>query len=171
MSDVTTPESTTETTTPAVNTPLEPQPKTFDEAYVKSLREEAAAARVGKKDAVEAAEKALREAHSAELASRDTAYTELQGSIASTQVELQKLYTALDADVPSSKVRQFVAILQGTDEESINKSAKDSLDLIGGFDPARSPAFDPSQGRGGKTPLPLNGDPILAAIKAAVGIK
>lgn len=150
--------------------PLEPQPKLFDEAYVKSLRDEAAAARVAKKDAVEVAEKALREAHAAELAAKDTAYTELEQELSKSAIELQKLYTAIDAKVPSDKVRQFTAILQGNDEESITASAKANLELIGGFD-TRTPGFDPTQGFGGRPKdIPLNGDPILEAIKAAVGV-
>ena len=157
--------------TPAVTEqPLEQQPKLFDEAYVKSLRDEAASARVAKKDAVDAAVKAVGDAHSAELAGRDTAYTELQNELAASKVELEKLYISIDANVPSDKVRAFVGILQGTDSESITASAKSAYELAGGF-ATKSPAFDPTQGFGGREPLPLNGDPILQAIKAAVGIK
>lgn len=154
----------------AVEKPMEPQPKLFDEAYVKSLREEAAAARVAKKDAVDAALKEATEAHAAELASRDTAYTELQNELAAARVELEKLYISIDAGVPSDKVRAFAGILQGSDTESITQSAKTAYELAGGFS-TKSPAFDPTQGFGGRDPLPLNGDPILQAIKNAVGIK
>lgn len=169
MSDTTNTESTTEAaSTPAVDKPLEAQPKLFDEAYVKSLREEAAAARVAKKDAVDAAVKELSDKHAAELAARDTAYTELQNQLGQAWIELEKLYTTIDAKVPSDKVRAFVSILQGEDKESIQASAKSAYELAGGFN-TKSPAFDPTQGFGGKD-LPLNGDPILEAIKKAVGI-
>jgi hypothetical protein len=157
--------------TPAV-APLtvnEPQPKVFDEAYVKSLRDEAAAARVAKKDAVEAAIKEANDKFQSELAARDTAYTELQGEIAAARIELEKLYVTIDANVPSDKVRAFVGILQGTDTESITASAKSAYELAGGF-ATKSPAFDPTQGFGGRDPLPLNGDPILAALRSAVGM-
>ena len=154
----------------ATDKPLEAQPKLFDEAYVKSLRDEAASARVAKKDAVDAAVKAASDAHQAELASRDTTYTELQSELAASRVELEKLYVTIDANVPSDKVRAFVGILQGNDTESITASAKSAYELAGGFK-TNGPAFDPTQGFGGRDPLPLNGDPILAAIKAAVGIK
>ena len=173
MSDSTT---TNEGTTEGVQTPevtdkpLEAQPKLFDEAYVKSLRDEAAAARVAKKDAVDAAVKAASDAHQAELASKDTAYTGLQGELAASRVELEKLYVTIDANVPSDKVRAFVGILQGNDTESITASAKSAYELAGGFK-TTGPALDPTQGFGGRDPLPLNGDPILAAIKAAVGVK
>ena len=150
--------------------PLEAQPKLFDEAYVKSLREEAAAARVAKKDAVDAAIKEASDAHQAELATRDTAYTELQGELEKARIELEKIYISLDANVPSDKVRAFAGLIQGSDTESITASAKAAYELAGGFS-TKSPAFDPTQGFGGRDPLPLNGDPILAAIKAAVGVK
>lgn len=173
MSETPTNTEATETVTnapAAVEKPLEAQPKLFDEAYVKSLRDEAAAARVAKKDAVDAAIKAANEAHQAELASRDTAFTELQNEIAAARIELEKLYVTIDANVPSEKVRAFVSILQGTDTESITASAKSAYELAGGF-ANKSPAFDPTQGFGGRDPLPLNGDPILAALKSAVGMK
>lgn len=172
MSDNTTTPSTDgiEVSAQEVEKPLDSQPKLFDEAYVKSLREEAAAARVAKKDAVEAAVKELREANAAELASRDTAYTELQGELEKAKIELEKLYVTIDAGVPSDKVRAFVSILQGNDSDSIKASAKSAYELAGGFQ-TKSPAFDPTQGFGGREPLPLNGDPILQAIKSAVGIK
>lgn len=160
----------TEVAPAATDKPVEAQPKLFDEAYVKSLRDEAAAARVAKKDAVEAAVKAANEAHQAELASKDTAYTELQNELAMARIELEKLYISIDAGVPSDKVRQFSSLIQGNDTESIQASAKAAYELAGGFS-SKSPAFDPTQGFGGRDPLPLNGDPILNAIKAAVGIK
>jgi biopolymer transport protein ExbD len=176
MSDLSPTPSTAEAT-PAIHvvqeateTPLEAQPKLFDEAYVKSLRDEAAAARVAKKDAVDAAIKEVGEAHSAELASRDTAYTELQTELAQAKIELEKLYISIDANVPSDKVRAFADLLKGSDTETIQASAKSAYELAGGF-AKKSPAFDPTQGFGGRDPLPLNGDPILQAIKNAVGIR
>ncbi|QGH78712.1 scaffolding protein [Mycobacterium phage Miko] len=168
MSENTTTEGTPAAQTPAVDKPLEAQPKLFDEAYVKSLRDEAAAARVAKKDAVDAAVKELSDKHAAELAARDTAYTELQNELGKAWIELEKLQTAIDLKVPSDKVAAFVNILQGEDKESIQASAKSAYELAGGFN-TKTPAFDPTQGFGGRAELPLNGDPILEAIKKAVG--
>lgn len=171
MSDNTTTTSTEGESTQAVTEkPLEAQPKLFDEAYVKSLREEAAAARVAKKDAVDAAVREIQDAHSAELAARDTAYTELQNELAAAKLELEKLYISIDSNVPSDKVRAFAGLLQGSDSESIQASAKAAYELAGGF-ASKTPAFDPTQGLGGRKDIPLNGDPILQAIKAAVGVK
>lgn len=165
--DGTTPEGNPVST---ADKPLEPQGKVFDEAYVKSLRDEAAAARVAKKDAVDAAVKAANEAHAAELAARDTAYTELENELGKAWVELEKLYTSLEAKVPSDKVRQFVQILEGQDKDSITESVKDRLELVGGFDKKPVPGFDPTQGFGGRKDIPLNGDPILNALKSALKI-
>ncbi|QGH80574.1 scaffolding protein [Mycobacterium phage Rahalelujah] len=168
MSDIATPDSTPEATPAVTETPMEPTGKVYDEAYVKSLRDEAAAARIAKRDAVEAAEKALKDAHAAEIAAKDLAYTELQNELGNSWIELEKVYTAVDAKVPSDKVRAFTAILQGSDAETIQASAKSSLDLIGGFD-TKGPAYDPSQGLGGKQPpLALNGDGILNAMMAVL---
>ncbi|ADB93711.1 scaffolding protein [Mycobacterium phage RedRock] len=169
MSDTATPEGTPAATTPEVK-PVEPTQKVFDEAYVKELRNEAAAARLAKKDAVEAAVNEAKEAHTAELVARDTRITELENEIAKAWTLLQKYETSLAAKVPSDKVQQFVAILQGDDAESIEASAKANLELIGGFSSKPVPGFDPTQGFGGRKEMPLNGDPILDAIKQTLGI-
>ncbi|AHG23797.1 head scaffolding protein [Mycobacterium phage EagleEye] len=173
MSDTATPEGTPAGAPAATVDPHKPEPKVYDEAYVKSLRDEAAAARVAKKDAVEAAVKALQEEHARELADRDTRYTELQNELGNAWIELEKVYTTVEAKVPSDKVRAFVEILEGTDKDSIVESAKSRLALFDGFEGGGKPVpgFDPSQGFGGKPKdLPLNGDPILNAIKKAVGV-
>lgn len=171
MSDNTTETaSATESETQAVSEkPMESQPKLFDEVYVKSLREEAAAARVAKKDAVDAAIKEANDAHQAQLAARDTAFTELQNELSQARLELEKLYVSIDSRVPSDKVRAFASLLQGDDSEAIQASAKAAYELAGGFS-TKSPAFDPTQGFGGRETMPLNGDPILEAIKKAVGV-
>jgi hypothetical protein len=168
MSDNTT-DSAVEVTPVVADKPLETQVKVFDEAYVKSLREEAAAARVAKKDAVEAAVKEANEKFQQELAERDTVYTELQNELASAKLELEKIYITVDSNVPSDKVRAFAALIQGTDTESITASAKSAYELAGGF-ASKPSGFDPTQGFGGRDPLPLNGDPILAALRSAVGM-
>ena len=170
MSENTTITASDEVTPAVTDKPLDPQPKLFDEAYVKSLRDEAAAARVAKKDAVDVALKEANAAHAAELASKDVAFTETQNELSSARLELEKYRIAVEAKVPSDKVAAFVSILQGTDTESITASAKAAYELAGGFR-TNGPAFDPTQGFGGRDPLPLNGDPILQAIKNAVGIK
>lgn len=166
MSENTTTDTSEET--PVVDKPLEAQPKLYDEAYVKELRQEAAAARVAKKDAVDAAVKELQDKHTAELAAKDVAYTELQNQLGQAWIELEKLQTAVDLKVPSDKVAAFVAILQGDDKESIQASAQSAYELAGGFS-TKASAFDPTQGFGGKKDIPLNGDPILEAIIKAVG--
>ena len=164
-------------TTPVVPTVTDPAPvadpvtpKVYDEAYVKELRQEAAAARVAKKDAVDTAVTEATAAHAAELAERDVQYTQLQNELGQAWIELEKVYVALDSKVPSEHVRAFSSLIQGTDKESIGLSAKAAYDLAGGFT-TRHPAYDPSQGRGGSNDLPLNGDPILDAISRAVGAK
>ncbi|BBC43835.1 putative scaffold protein [Mycobacterium phage GS4E] len=172
MSDNATPEGTPAgTPAPEATPPADQTPKVFDEAYVKELRQEAAAARLAKKDAVDAAVKAANEAHTAELTARDVRITELENEIAKAWTLIQKYETTIDAKVPSDKVRAFVEILQGSDAETIGESAKKNLELIGGFDNKPVRGFDPTQGFGGrKEDMPLNGDPILDAIKQTLGI-
>ncbi|AWY03833.1 scaffolding protein [Gordonia phage Nedarya] len=156
--------------TPEVKPEAKETGKTFDEAYVKQLRDEAAAARVAKNEAAATARKEVEAEFQAQLAQRDVAYAELQNQLGQAWIELEKVYTSLEAKVPSDKVRAFAGILTGEDKDSIAESAKTSFELFGGFE-TKSPAFDPTQGTGGRKDIPLNGDPILNAIKQAVGVK
>ncbi|AFL46621.1 head scaffolding protein [Mycobacterium phage ICleared] len=145
-----------------------PAPETFSREYVEELRRENARHRTSKNEAVEAAKAEVRKEYEAKLAEKDTAYTELQNQLGEAWIELEKVYTSIDAKVPSDRVRAFAAILQGSDKESISESAKSAKQLFGGMT-GTVPAVDPTQGSGGGKHTPLNGDPILDAIKKAVG--
>jgi hypothetical protein len=143
-------------------------PEMFSKEYVQELRNEAARYRTQKNEAVEQTKAALEADFTSKLAEKDVAVTELQNQLGAAWVELEKVYTAIEAKIPSDKVRAFAAILQGNDKDSISESAKSAKELFGGLD-SKSPAYDPTQGSGGGV-LPLNGDPLLNALKKVVGI-
>lgn len=143
-------------------------PETFSREYVEELRRENASHRTGKKEAVDAAKAELTAAFEARLAEKDTAYTELQNELGKAWVELEKVHTAIAAKVPSDKVLAFASILQGEDPETIKGSAASAKKLFGDFDSHDSPT-DPTQGSGGQ-PLPLNGDKLMQALNAKLGI-
>ncbi|ASZ75447.1 head scaffolding protein [Mycobacterium phage Kimona] len=144
------------------------QQEVFSREYVEELRRENAKHRTSKNEAVQAARDEVKAEYEAKLAEKDTAYTELQNELGKAWIELEKVYVALEAKVPSEKVRAFAAILKGEDKESITESAESAKELFGGFD-QNDPPYDPTQGSGGGKPLPLNGDPIMAALKAKIG--
>jgi hypothetical protein len=165
MSDTaSTPEATTGELAPAVTSQVE----TFSREYVESLRNEAAKYRTEKTGAVEAAKTEAQAAFDAKLAERDTAYTELEGQLGVAGVELTKLRIALELGVPSEKVLAFAEILKGATEEELKESGTKSFELFSGLKSANAAAIDPTQGSGNHH-LPLNGDPLLAALKRAVG--
>ena len=164
--------SDTDSTTTAVETEAgvpdtSPAPEVFSKEYVQELRNEAARYRTQKNDAVEHAKAAVAQEFEAKLTEKDTQFGELQTQYNQARLELEKLYIALESEVPSNKVRAFAAILQGDDTDSISASAAAAKELFVGLAP--SPAIDPTQGSGGSGAVPLNGDPILAALKKAVG--
>lgn len=141
--------------------------ETFSREYVEQLRGEAAKYRNEKKSAVDEAKAALAAEYDGKISLAAAQHAELQTTLSAREVELAKLRTAITLEVPTSKLVGFSELIKGTTEEEITTSAKSVLDLVGGF--AKSvPATDPTQGSGG-TPLPLNGDPILNALKRAVG--
>lgn len=161
-------EDTTVTETAALTT--QEAVESFSKEYVQELRNEAAKYRNEKKDAVELARaeattEAVRE-YESKLADRDSALTGIQNELSGTKLELLKLKSVLAAEIPSVDVMEVVSLVQGTDEDSISDSVQRVKALIG-KGPQRDRPVDPSQGTG--NPLPLNGDPLLAALKAVVG--
>lgn len=145
-----------------------PAPETFSKDYVTELRNEAARYRTEKNSAVEAAKAAMAQEFQAQIADKDVAMTELQNQLGQAWIELEKVYTAIEARIPSEKVRAFASLLKGEDKDSILESAKSATELFGGTEQS-FPAFDPTQGSGGQ-PLPLNGDPLLNMLKKVVGV-
>ncbi|AUV61974.1 head scaffolding protein [Mycobacterium phage SWU2] len=166
MADEVNPGATDTTTTQAEDQASKPE--VFSREYVEGLRRENAAHRTSKQTAVDEAVAAVKQQYETQLADKDTAYAALQNELGNAWIELEKVYTAIEAKVPSDKVRALAEFLQGTDKESITESAKSAAKLFGGWD-SIDPAVDPTQGKGGGTPLPLNGDPILQALKAKIG--
>lgn len=160
-------EDTTET---AETSTAQEAVETFSKEYVQELRNEAAKYRNEKKDAVEAARteaksEAIRE-YEAKLVDRDSALTEIQNELSSTKLELLKLKSVLAAEIPSADVLEVVALVQGTDEDTVSDSVNRVKALLGKT-PQKDRPIDPSQGTG--NPLPLNGNPLLDALKRAVG--
>ena len=160
-------DTTTTPETPAAPTPSQEPAKTFSEDYVKQLRDEAARYRNEKKTAVEQANAAKDTEYAAVIQAHEGKVTALETDLGDAWVELAKIHAALEAQIPSQHVLQFASLLKGSDPESIKASAESAKALFGGI-ATTHPATDPTQGSGGN-PLPLNGDPLLQAIKKAVG--
>ncbi|AGK87493.1 head scaffolding protein [Mycobacterium phage HINdeR] len=161
--------------TPAVETPgtqeqgQAPAPEVFSREYVEELRRENAKHRTSKETAVAEAVAAVKADYEAKLADKDTAYSALQNELGQAWIELEKVYTTIDAKVPSDKVRSVVEFLKGEDKESITASVQSAAKLFGGWE-TTDPAVDPTQGKGGGTPLPLNGDKLMMALNAKLGL-
>ena len=104
------------------------------------------------------------------IAAKDAELAEAAVSAsASKELELAKLkiaMRALDQDT-ASRAEKLADLLKGEAEEDIVASAKSAQELFGGFTKT-GPAVDPTQGSGNGV-LPLNGDPLLSALKGLVG--
>lgn len=158
--------TTTETQAPSTQAAVE----SFSKEYVQELRNEAAKYRNEKKDAVDSARseakaEVIRE-YEAKVVERDSALSEIQNELSGTKLELLKLKSVLAADIPSTDVLEVVALVQGTDEDSVSDSVQRVKALIG-KGPTKDRPVDPSQGTGNV--LPLNGDPLLETLKRIVG--
>jgi len=146
--------------------PVAPPAETFGLEYVQQLRGEAAKYRNEKKDAVEAAKAETAQQWQGKISEAGNETAALQVKLDSAQTEMIKVTTALTLGVPSERVVQFAALLKGDSEEDIRSSAESAKELFGDFKKS-VPATDPTQGSGGGA-IPLNGDPILEALKKAV---
>lgn len=162
MSDTT---PTPEAATPAAPQAA-PQTETFSLEYVQSLRQEAAKYRTERNDAVASARAELTDEFESKLNEKDSAFAELKSELSAREVELLKLKAILAEGIPSEDVLTVADLVQGSDVESVSDSVKRVKSLIGKA-PSKDRPIDPSQGSGNH--LPLNGDPLLDALKRIVG--
>ena len=143
-----------------------PQQETFTLDYVQKLRDEAANHRIKAKEAGDAARAEVIKEYEGKLAEKDTSLTETTQSLTEASATLLKLKAVIEAKIPVEDIEDVVALVQGTDEESVSESVKRVKSLLG-KSPAITPATDRTQGSGGD--VPLNGNPVLDILKRAVG--
>lgn len=157
-------------TTETVSAPAPEAPKveTFSKEYVQELRTEAARYRTEKNDAVEKAKADVIKDYEAKLSEREASFTETKSALSARDLELVKLKAVLAAEIPTEDVLDVVALVQGSDEETVSESVSRVKSLIGKNPPKDRPV-DPSQGTGNH--LPLNGDPLLETVRRIVGAK
>lgn len=155
------------TAPPATAPEATPQQETFTRDYVEALRGEAAKYRTEKNSAVDAAKAAVIKEYEGKAVERDAKFSDLETSHAAAQLDLLKLKSVLEAEIPASDILEVVALVQGSDEDSVKESVNRVKALLG-KSPANVSATDVTQGSGNGT-VPLNGNPVLDILKRAVG--
>lgn len=133
---------------------------------------EAAKYRVEKKDAVEAGKAEVEASWKTKVEELEASIADRESAMSEARTDVTKLKAALEAGIDTEKVLSFASLLKGDTEEELKSHAEEVKQLFAVSDPAtppKTPAVDPSQGTG--NPLPLNGDPLLAAVSKAVGIR
>ena len=137
---------------------------------VSDANAEAAKYRVEKRDAVEAAKAEVAASFDAKIKELEEAAANGATELASSRNDAAKLRAAIKADISTDKVLDFAALLQGETEDELVSHAETLKGLFTQDEQpkTKTPATDPTQGSGSKNPLPLNGDPLLAAITKAV---
>lgn len=126
-------------------------------------RSEAARYRVEKNQAVEQAKADAEAAYTTEKA-------ELEGKLSKSESNLLRLRIAVGANVPADKIETFAERLQGETEDELRSDAEKlkSFFTAPEVQSTSQSAVDNTQGSGNT--LPLNGDPLLNALKQKVGI-
>lgn len=156
--------------TPTPTAPVADGINTFSLEYVKQLRDEAAAHRVAKNEAVEAAKTALASSFETEKTELTSKFTEQGATLSARELELSKLKAIIAAKIPVDRIEEIAPLVEGTDEATITARVQTLKALMGDAAPARVPAVDPSQGGSGVPVVPLNGDPIMKLLNEKLGI-
>lgn len=132
---------------------------------------EAAKYRTEKKDAVEAAKAEVTASFTAKIEELEAQIKAKEEEGTAARYEVDRLKVALEAGINADKVTKFAGLLNGSSTEELKAHAEELKELfVNDEHPVkRSPAVDPSQGTGSVNPLPLNGDPLLAAVMKAIG--
>ncbi len=154
-------------------TPVTSEPQSVDELpewarnKLTKANNEAARYRTEKKEAVDTAKAEVRAEFEAQLNELSEAKATAVAEQEKAQLALIKLRAALSAGIPGESAAEFAELLQGATEEEINSHAEKVKSLFGKTSTKDKPV-DPSQGSGNR--LPLNGDPLLNAVKSKLGI-
>ena len=138
---------------------------------ITKANDQAAKYRVEKNDAVEAAKAEVEKDYTARIEELQAKFNESQEAVNSERHEVDKLKAAIEAGIANDKVLDFADLLKGDNPEEL-KSHADKLKSLFTNNEQKSEkqaATDPTQGQGNS--LPLNGDPLLNALKSKLNIR
>lgn len=127
---------------------------------------QAAKYRTEKKEAVEKAINETTQSFEERVKELEAQLEEKDGEISSGRTEVEKLKAAIGAGVANDKVLAFADLLKGDSPEELASHAEELKELFGSEPekPKKETATDPSQGSGGSTSVPLNGDHLLQSV-------
>lgn len=129
---------------------------------------QAAKYRTEKNEAVESAKAEVAADFQKRVEELEAKIAEKEDEVGSSRYEVDRLKVAIQAGIDSSKVISFAELLKGETSEELVSHAEELKKLFTTEEQPKlaSKATDPSQGSGNS--LPLNGDPLLAAVTRAV---
>jgi hypothetical protein len=140
---------------------------------VKTVRAEAAKARVDKRTAAADAKNEAQAEFDAKLEEMRKQQDEVGVELNKSRLTIAQMNAALNAVVPDVKDRvvEIAGRLIGSSDDELAKDADRVKSLFGLDTQPRTPAVDPSQGHGNQNELPLNGDPLLNAMMGVLNKK
>lgn len=143
--------TTAEATAPAEVTTVEQLPE-FAQKLITQLRQENANARVKANEKAETAKLETKQEFEAALAESNTAHDATKVQLDVANLNLAKLNAAIEAGVPTDKLLAVASRLNGTNAEELKADVEVVKGLFSIGEPApRTPAVDPSQGKGTET--------------------
>jgi hypothetical protein len=136
---------------PAEITTVEQLPE-FAQTLIRNLRQENAASRAKSNEKVENAKLETKAEFEAALAASSTEHEATKVQLDAANQRLVKLNAAIEAGVPSDKLLSVASRLNGNTPEEIKADVEEVKKLFGIGEPdPRTPATDPSQGKGSAT--------------------
>lgn len=147
------------------------------QTIISDVRKEAAQYRVDRNEARDTARQEIKSEYEQRIADLESAESEAKTTISERELDIIKLKASLvqliGDEAIEERVTTFSGLLHGSNEDEIRSHAEEVKKLFATTDAAaatqRQAATDQSQGR--QNHIPLNGDPLLNALKAKVGVR
>lgn len=132
---------------------------------------EAAKYRNEKNEAAEAAKAETAAEFQSKIEALEAKVAESDTATSASRTEVERLKATIEAGIATNaeKAFSFAELLKGDNPDELRSHAEQLKQLFATEEgtPSKQSATDPSQGSAGN-PLPLNGDPLLAAVMSKI---
>lgn len=133
---------------------------------INKANSEAAKYRTEKNSAVEAAKAEVTDSFTSKIKELEAQIEEKSSEASQANLNVERVKAAIKVGISTDKLESFAELLHGSTQEELVAHAEQLKDLFT-VDNASSKATDRSQGSGGASG-PLNGDPILDAVRNVI---
>ncbi len=134
---------------------------------INKANSEAAKYRTEKNSAVEAAKAEVTDSFTSKIKELEAQIEEKSSEASQANLNVERVKAAIKVGISTDKLESFAELLHGSTQEELVAHAEQLKDLFTVAKGSGSKATDRSQGSGGASG-PLNGDPILDAVRNVI---